>query len=94
MGTCVANILFLVQSMSKKTLLLLMAIYPLIGLAGGALIGLGLYFLWPVIDHGATSSTRAAVWFAPTVLFAFVGLIESIQELIGHMKAAKDHGQD
>lgn len=80
--------------MSKKTLLLLMAIYPLIGLAGGAVMGIGLYFLWPVIDHDATQSVRRAVLFAPPMIFAFLGLIEAMQEWIGYLKAAKDRGQD
>lgn len=80
--------------MNKKTLLVLMGVYPLIGLAGGAVIGVGLYFLWPVIDLDATPSVRRTVLFAPPLIFAFLGLLESIQELIGYMKTAPQQRRD
>ncbi|KWS06004.1 hypothetical protein AZ78_3558 [Lysobacter capsici AZ78] len=47
-----------------------------------------------MIDHDATQSVRRAVLFAPPMIFAFLGLIESMQEWIGYLKAAKDRGQD
>lgn len=80
--------------MNKKTLLVLMVVYPLIGLAAGAVIGGGLYFLWPVIDHDATQSVRRAALFAPPMIFAFLGFLESMQELIGYMKTRPRHRQD